>query len=254
MTDDHPTEEEIAELLGAYALDAVSEEERRMVDEVLRDSPRLRAEVDAHREVASLLAYSGADAPDGVWDRIQGELDGADDAVVLQVPFGRPEPVERPEDPGRAGPSRWLAAAGGAVAAAILMVVGFVVLDDGEPATEPELDGIAAASTEAFADDRARTARFSVGVSVDAPVEAAVLESGRGFIRADGLPDLPADRTYQLWGLSGDQVVSLGVLGAKPDVAAFEAGPLVTQLMLTEEVVGGVPQSQNPAIGVGELR
>ena len=36
---------------------------------------RCRAEVEGHREVASMLGNSGADAPEGVWDRIASQLE-----------------------------------------------------------------------------------------------------------------------------------------------------------------------------------
>lgn len=50
------THEEVTELLGAYALDAVDEDERALVEEHLGLCARCRAEVQAHRETATLLA------------------------------------------------------------------------------------------------------------------------------------------------------------------------------------------------------
>ena len=69
------TPEEIEALLGAYALDAVDDDERREIEEYLAQNPRARSEVDTHREVATLLAFSGAPAPEGLWDRIAGALE-----------------------------------------------------------------------------------------------------------------------------------------------------------------------------------
>ena len=69
------THDEISGLLGAYALDAVEGDERAAVEEHLLSCARCRAEVAEHREVAALLAHGGADAPDGLWDRIAGNLD-----------------------------------------------------------------------------------------------------------------------------------------------------------------------------------
>src|SRR5262249_30000919 len=54
---------EMDELLGAYALDAVDDDERRELDEYLASNPRAQSEVQHHREVATYLAWSGADAP-----------------------------------------------------------------------------------------------------------------------------------------------------------------------------------------------
>lgn len=62
--------EDLAELLGAYALDAVEPGERDLVERHLEVCPRCRAEVAEHREVAGLLGFAGQDAPAGLWDRI----------------------------------------------------------------------------------------------------------------------------------------------------------------------------------------
>jgi len=58
--------DELEELLGAYALDALDDDERRKVERMLESNPRARAEVQQHRETASMLAFSGSTAPDAV--------------------------------------------------------------------------------------------------------------------------------------------------------------------------------------------
>lgn len=238
--------DEIESLIGAYALDAVTPEERAAVEDLLATDPRLRDEADDYREVAALIAYGGADAPDEIWQGIQHHLDGAEEAPTdLVLPF------ERPQQSRRTAP--WLAALGGAVAAALLVVLGFAVFRDSSSPSSDDSDLMELAATAAFEDVSARTAEFSVETPVDGPVRVAVLEDGRGFLMGDSLPVLSGDKTYQLWGAAGEEVISLGVLGADPGIAAFEAGPGVTTLMLTEEMSGGVGQSQNPAVGVAEL-
>jgi anti-sigma factor RsiW len=69
------THDEIAELLGAYALDAVDPDEAAVVAAHVAVCPRCAAEVDEHRSTAALLAHQGADAPGALWDRIQQQLD-----------------------------------------------------------------------------------------------------------------------------------------------------------------------------------
>lgn len=68
------THEEIEEMLGAYALDAVSPEERDEIERHLRECPRCQQEVTAHLQVAGVLGSLGGSAPAGLWDRIAGEL------------------------------------------------------------------------------------------------------------------------------------------------------------------------------------
>src|SRR4051794_22236213 len=65
--------EEVAEMLGAFALDAVDPDERVLVEDHLADCARCRAEYEGYREVTGLLAAGGA-APEGAWDRIAGSL------------------------------------------------------------------------------------------------------------------------------------------------------------------------------------
>ena len=65
---------ELDELLGAYALDALDDADRRRVEDYLEVSPRAAAEVQAHREVATMLAFTGMDAPDDLWGRIADEI------------------------------------------------------------------------------------------------------------------------------------------------------------------------------------
>src|SRR5439155_13786710 len=77
------THPEVAELLGAYALDAVDGEERELVELHLLDCPRCRAEVAEHRAVASFLASAGGRAPEAVWERIAGSLEEAPPRLEL---------------------------------------------------------------------------------------------------------------------------------------------------------------------------
>jgi anti-sigma factor RsiW len=93
------THEEAAELLGAYALDALDPDEAALVEEHLDQCPRCRAEVARHHEVAGLLANSGAEAPAEVWDRIAGRLETPDRSDRADLPDGarEPEEPERPE-------------------------------------------------------------------------------------------------------------------------------------------------------------
>src|SRR5580704_11268441 len=62
--------EEVAELLGAFALDAVDGRDKDAVRQHLGECHRCQAELADFHEVAGLLANGGGDAPPEVWDRI----------------------------------------------------------------------------------------------------------------------------------------------------------------------------------------
>ena len=68
-------DEPIEELLGAYALDAVDDEERRRVEAYLEQNPRARAEVWEMRQAAAMLADDGGAPPEGIWPRIVDALE-----------------------------------------------------------------------------------------------------------------------------------------------------------------------------------
>lgn len=255
--------DDIDDLLGAYALDAVDTDERRLVEEYLSHNPRARAEVEQHREVATLLSYSGGPAPEGLWDRIAGELDdripdpGPELAKVLPMwpPSGRPS-VAQPEV--RRRPWR-LAGPLAAAAAVVIGLLSWRLVD-----VSRDLDAARASSATLEAQfERLRTdsaARRAQLLSSDGGRQtvAVVDANGTGYVDGSTLAVLDSDHTYQLWGVvqtpDGQQVISLGVLGPQFDIAPFTVrqGTLV-KLVLTEETRGGVPVSSQPAALAGDI-
>ncbi len=233
--DDH-----LDELLGAYALDAVDDLERRRVEAYLADHPEARAAVWQMRQAASMLAHAGNPAPDGVWDRI---------ADTLEARPPRPDglPVAR-QDASR----RWLAPALAAAAIAVATLAGVVtalVLDD-ETAPTASVEQ----AYEAARDDP--DGRVVNLASEDGTInaEAVVQPDGVGFLSAGTLPELPESETYQLWGVYGDgDVISLGVVGNRPSIEPFAAEGDLDALVITREAAGGVQASTSGALLVGEL-
>jgi anti-sigma-K factor RskA len=234
----------LEELLGAYALDAVDDHERRQVGAYLESHPGARAEVDRHREVAELLAAPAEPPPAGLWARIAGALD------------------ERPPTPGprlaQVLPHRrrrWPAVVA-AVAAAVLVVVTAVVTslatrDGGRSQSSSQT--IERAYGAALVDPEGRHVTLT---SSDEPfsADAVVLPGGAGFLAAQALPALPATQTWQLWGVYGDdEVISLGVLGSRPRIQPFTASDDLRALVVTRERAGGVVSSTSGAVLVGEL-
>jgi hypothetical protein len=239
------THDPVEELLGAYALDAVDDDERRTVEAHLATCPRCRAEVDQHREVAARLAEPGAPAPDGVWDRIATSIEEAEPPPMrLVVDDGT-------RSPGRTRRGRVARVVAAAAAAAAIVALSVSSLRQQDRIDELEqASGVAAAATAAFADPDARIAELA-DPDGGVLVRAAVLEDGSGFLLADSLPELD-DGIYQLWGATGDQIVSLGTMGPSPDVVAFPADPSVTQLLITAEAEP-VPAPTTDPLASGSL-
>ncbi len=69
------TDAELDELLGVHALDAIENaRERAAVEAYVARSPRARAELDAHRQVAAALGNAVISAPPELWARIADHL------------------------------------------------------------------------------------------------------------------------------------------------------------------------------------
>ncbi len=229
---------ELDELLGAYALDAVDDDERRRVEDYLAVNPRAAAEVQAHREVATMLAFTGMDAPDDLWSRISDEIGepapplGEELAKVISM-----DDRARRHGIGRIAP--WI------MTAAAAAVIGFVAIGLTDRADAPD-EPLASAVDVALANPDSATTQL-VSEASDSTADAVIDPDGNGFVLASDLPALPQDQTYQLWGVveTGD-VISLGIFGPDPDVETFTIEGSVTALAITIEDAPGVISNGNP--------
>jgi anti-sigma-K factor RskA len=239
------THGEIEELLGAYALDAVPDDERELVEQHLRECAQCRQELAEHREAAALLAL-GAPAPEGLWDQISGSIAG-------QPPKKKLAPVRRPS-PWRAG---WGVAA--AVATAAAVVTGFMgvrLVEQGDEIRDIRqlvraqgLEGVASQ----FASDPTSLHVSLVAEEGSTLATVVVLPNGKGFLVRPLLPSLPPDRTYQLWALVGKGTVSAGTLGNRPSLTPFKVDMPVDGFAISEEMYGGAATPQSPPIAVGMI-
>ena len=74
-------------------------------------------------------------------------------------------------------------------------------------------------------------------VSSDGTATAQVVRrpDGTGYLVPGTLDPLPDGRVYQLWAVRSDAKISLGVLGAVPEVSAFRMNGPVAAFAVTEE-------------------
>jgi anti-sigma factor RsiW len=264
VADNAFTHDEIADLLGVYALDAVEPDERLAVEEHLVSCPRCAAEVAEHREVAAQLANTGAPAPEGIWARIVDSLEEA--PPELDLPVAR-APQEAAPSAGatvtslaeRRSLRQWLPLSAAAAVLVVLGLLGGLLLADddasrsGPELAQPSLQDVA---RRVLNDpDSAKVTLASPDPSGEPRLEAtaAVEPDGSGYLIGTSLPALDETQTYQLWGVHEDAVVSLGVLGHSPEVVAFHLDDSITALVVTAEVAGGVPQSANDPVVAGSV-
>jgi anti-sigma-K factor RskA len=180
--------DDVHALVGLYVVDALDDDERGAFEEHLAGCAACSAEVVEFRSTTSRLSELMAENPppalrSAIMDRVGG---------VRQA-----SPVESlAEARRRRTPVRWVAPALAAAAAVIAVALGI-----GWSATHRTLDREQSVTAVLTAPDAA-----SVPLS-GAPGTMRVVYSpsrGESVVVADGLADLPADETYQLWFIDAD--------------------------------------------------
>ncbi len=248
--------DEVVELLGAYALHAVDPDEAALVERHLDECPRCRDEVRGHRGVATLLGNSGGDAPADLWDRIASTLEVEAPPMRLSLP-GSGATIIPIASRRRTRGNRVVIAAIGAAAAVTIGALGVKVVQQDDQINRVSTalgdDAMLTAANLALVDPSAiqSTLRSPDGTL---SASAVVLPNGTGYLVVHELPALDDTRTYQLWGQTAGGLISLGLLGAHPAaVLPFQVSGDVAALAITEEVAGGVLQSQNPPALLGRF-
>jgi anti-sigma factor RsiW len=241
--------DDVADLLGAYALDALEPAELQAVDRHVHSCPSCLAEVAQHREVAGLLTPGWGAPPPGVWDKIAASLEDAppplDLAPVLAMKPGQSRRATAKREPSRRTIGVGIAAMVAVAAAAVFGFLGLRGSEDGPygkqlgRSVEAALAAPGARRVDMLSPDGFRTAK------------AVVLPDGTGYVVETNLPALPNDRTYQLWAVVGSAKVSVGVLGSQPKVVPFKMDGPVSALAITEETAGGVVSSRADPVVLG---
>ena len=245
--------DEVAALLGAYALDAVDPDEAAAIEAHLESCPRCRDELRNHREVTGWLSYAGQEAPPGLWDKVMVEVRGD------QAPPAGSGPAVVGPSPARRRPvgRDWVipVVAAAAVVIVALLAIQVTRLQNRTDHLSREISQMAnqptmATVNAALAVPGARQVTLRPATGSAPSVDAVILPDGAGYLYHATLEPLPAAQTYQLWGESNQKLISYGLIGASPaPVTAFRAGIPVQALAITIEVAGGVvAPTQSPLV------
>ncbi len=221
--------ERVDELIAGYALDALSEEDERELEEHLRRSPEAREQLSALQEAASALAY-GVESPvprPHLRERLLEETRAEEESNVV--------PLRR----------RWIVPALGAAAAvAAGVAIGLGIWGSG-------LSGDLADERSAAADQSEILALVSDPGSRNYRVDGAngtlvVAPGGQAGLVLSGLEQAPAGKTYQAWVIGADgRPVSAGLFaggGAQAVVPLEQPVPAGATVAVTVEEAGGAEQ------------
>ena len=264
-------------LVGAYAMDAVSDADRARFDDHLTACPACQDEVRELREATARLAAAAAVVPrpglKAMAMQAAAQTRQLPPAAAEPEPYGAPGPARarqhRAPSPARLRQAQWparlrQARAGhlpllpaAAAAVLVLMIVAAVLLVGGARHRLSLAQGKSMAVTRVLDAPDAATMRAKVSTGGTATVVMSHAQ-GRLVFTAAGLHALPSARRYELW--------VMGPAGARPaGMLAPQHGGMVTPMLvarlgagnaigLTVEPAAGSPQPTAPAIMLLGLR
>lgn len=255
-------EDEFAELAAGHALHALSAADEKRFQDALTEHPEWGAQAASDEETAAALgqALSPVMPPPAVRDRLLSAISaGAGDAMVsgqehasagdavLEEPgsgaagFGSTQSAGEGDASGVTARKRWRRRLF-ALAASFVLLVGLGV---GAAVVIPQLLQPPAVS----ALEQIRTADDARQASVQLPEGGAATahwsaELGSVVLVADGLEDLGAEKTYELWFVRGDAPVAAGTFRPEGgDATALLEGRMRDGdvIAVTIEPAGGSP-------------
>ncbi len=242
--DDH---EVIRDLLGVYAIDATDSEEAARVEAHVAGCDECRAELDDLHAVAGQLGTGEDEVPPAVWDRI-----------AAQITVEPPLELDTMRAAHRSSGDRRLLRL--AVAAVVILVVGIVSLaymavdQRGQiDKANKQLVALQEGPSVRDAADRAATQPGAQQIALRSGTGSVaflvvVTKDGTAYVIPEGSTTLSGDHTYQLWGVHGSEAISLGLLGAKPEIARFAMPSGMSALAVTVEQDPGVVTSHNKPV------
>jgi anti-sigma-K factor RskA len=250
-------ERDFDELSAGHALHALSEEDERAYEEALAARPDRQAHGRSNEQAAARLADAVPEVapPAALRDRLLAQIATtpqirAEDAAASVQPAPAvidaanvPDDVHGDllESDPRPGPSRmsrmWFALAA-SVALVIAIGAGVAVFSN---QLAPSPAAVALERIEDAGDAQTATTTLDDGGVATAHWSPSL---GEAVLVSDGLPELPADRAFELWFVRDGAAISAGVFRADGDHATAQlagdmhAGDVIA---VTVEQAGGSP-------------
>ena len=203
-----PRHERFEDLKEAYALGALSEEERREVQGYLGEHPELHAEVDDLESTANLLALAPQEhepSPE-LRRELLRRISSSPEAISAAGPSTRQNGLRRLFGPGG------LAAAAALALVTIGMFAWNASLQEENQTLQGELQG------------QQTHALQSTGAAQEVRGEVVRLGDERAVLVAEDLPSPPEGETYQAWILREDVPEPAGLF--EPNDTGAAAAPL----------------------------
>jgi len=226
---------EIQDLLGAYALGAVDDNERAIIDAHLQTCESCRIELDDHSRLAETLLRHASRVSPLASIESNGSAKKNGDA-------GRERRVRR-----------W--------AAPVAIVIVAVILGGVFVQAEIRSDGLETRMQRIEVLERAQLATTdpaAVVTTLRTPRSEPVLTvvsrraaGGASYAMNSALPRLTGGRTYQLWRVDSGVITAAVALGPRPDATAFSLPSGVSGFLLTVETGPAPRRPTLPAVATG---
>lgn len=231
---------EIHALTGAYAADAVTGDERAAFERHLAECPACAQEVaELQATAARLGSAASAVAPPALRERVFAEVD-----QVRQQPPGWGTRAARP------GPA-WRSPLAVAAGLALVISLGSGTLAWREHGRADRVEQQAARVVDVLTDPDRRTVEARVSTGGTGTV---VVADGRAVVVTRNLVELPEDRDYQLWVITGASPRPAGLLGGATTAERYLSDvPADATIGLTVEPAGGSRRPTTEPIMLADL-
>lgn len=237
---------DIHTLTGAYAVDALPEDEARFFSAHLEQCDACRQEVEELRSTAALMGTAAYEAPPAsLKAAVMAEID-----TVRQEAPTRVTPLQKPRD---GWYQRLLAPAAAVLVVAVLGLTA-IIGQMNDRIAGLEAGALRVADVVAAGDAQTISVPGPDGATARVVYSAA---RGEGVFLAEGMPALSEDQVYELWLIGDSGATPAGLLQAdgRGRVTHVMTGDMsqVAAIGVTVEPAGGSPQPTTDPIIVAEL-
>jgi anti-sigma-K factor RskA len=241
------------ELLAPLALDALDAEVRARLESHVETCEECQRELDELREVASALGTSVESPPPDLWSKIAGQLyDGERDDIAMPVMLAEYSASESRRSHRVIRRARVIVGATLLAAAAAIVALSINLSSESGRVANLQSALASGAVYQALASPGHRLVRLT-GSGHEVLATFVVERNGTGYLVSSKMPPLPADKTYQLWGVVNNEPVSIGIMGSHPREVAFTlaSSPAPTVLGVTVEPAAGTSTPTTAMVASG---
>jgi len=228
--------QELRDLLGAYALGALDDDEHAQVEDYVLHDADARSELHQLEHAVAWLGHASPRPSEASWRAVRAEMDRDLAAGTGSDVTGEPEPAPVVDLAARRARPRWARIT--AVAAALALVIA-----------------VGAATFSALSSDGGSSPTTTVALAAPdgkVAVKVSMHDDGTGTIVTSSLPSAPAGHEYQLWS-QADATASMrsaGLLGADPDGHRVRIPVHSHRMAISVEPTGGSPEPTTAPVAV----